>query len=298
MSKDSPTLADSIIREWQKPVYRPVDRNNWLASHIAQARKFVLDEGMSEFLADLSYTSLNACKTVEKRAHLVEGMRRMARLPHALTWIEYDKQAHRRRVKAEYHQDIPAGPEDVPARSGWLLLQHPGVETAFQAIHCTSHSWANDQRMAVPNSGQFAYSWTCDDGVPPWPRDPVHHKPHLARIDNTERTRLCQPAGILTGVLEYDTPSFAINPAPHFSKEARAILDKNIEGGYAGNHFNALGELAHDARYLWSLLATLNNLPTSFSEVRPDRGYLSRGSYKKFSRHTVISLTVWRENFL
>src|SRR4029077_4695528 len=92
------TLADDLIREWQRPVYRKIDKNNWLASHVAQARKFVLDEGMSAFMADLSYVSLNACKTIAARTPLVESMRKLARLPHAATWIEYDKQAHRRRV--------------------------------------------------------------------------------------------------------------------------------------------------------------------------------------------------------
>jgi hypothetical protein len=289
VAKDSPTLADGMIREWSKPAYRRVDPNGWLVSHIAQARKFVLDEGMSEFMADLSYISLNACKTLERRKHLCEAIRKQARLPHALTWIEYDKQAHRRRVKAEYHPEVEAQPDSVPDRSGWLLMQHPKIETAFMAIHCTSHSWKDDQRQAVPNSGQFAYSWTCDDGVPPWPVDTFHNQTQLARIGNTDRTQPCRPAGVLTGVLGYDTPSFAINPAPHFAPELQATLQGQA---WAGNSFNALGELAHDARYLWSLLATLNDLPTSLAEIRPDRGYVSRGTYKKFSRHTVISLTV------
>jgi len=287
--KSAPTLADGIIREWQRPDYRRIDPNGWLPSHVAQARKFVLDKSMSAFMADLSYISLNAAATIAKRRELVEGVRKLARLPHAVTWIEYDKVEHRRRVKEVYHPEIDASPEAVPDRSGWLLMQHPTLETAFQAIHCTSHAWTADKRIPTPNSAQFAYSWTCDDGVPPWPRDEFYNQPQMARIDDTERTRLCMPAGILTGVLEYDTPSFAIIRAPHFSAGAHEIAKKEL---WAGNSFNALGELAHDARYLWSLLATINDLPTSLADVKQDRGYVSRGRYKKFSDHTVISLTV------
>ncbi len=112
-----PTLADDMIKEWTSKRVRRIDPNHWIANHISKARKFVLDEGMSEFLADLAYTSLNACKTEAARHNLVESVRKLARLPHAITWIEYDKQAHRRRVKAVHHPDIDAGPETVPDRN-------------------------------------------------------------------------------------------------------------------------------------------------------------------------------------
>lgn len=285
----APTLADGIIREWSRPKYRMLDPTNWAAKHIAQARKFVLDEGMSTFMADLGYTTLNACgNNKERRRHLVESLRKLSRLPHALTWIEFDKQAHRRRVKEAYHPEISAEPDSVPDRSGWLLMQHPQLETAFMALHCSSHSWDDkDQRMAMPNVGQFAYAWTCDDGIPPWPRDPDYHVPQLCKVDVSDRDTFASPAGILTGVLEYATESFSIVPAPHVSREAAAAYRR-----VSGRTFNPVGELAHDARYLWSLLATINDLPTSLAVVKPSKGYVSRGNYKRFSEHTVISLTV------
>jgi hypothetical protein len=288
MTKPAPTLADSLIREWSRPHYRHIDPNNWLATHIVQARKFVLDKSMSAFMADLSYVSLNAAHTQPKRRELVEGMRKLARLPHAATWIEYDKREHRRRVKEFYHPEIDASPDAVPDYSGWLLMQHPKLETAFMSIHCTSHSWdARDARTDKPNCSQFAVAWTCDDGVPPWPRDPHYHRDHDARIDDTDKLLRSTPAGILTGVLEYRTDTVSVIPNPHFSKMAVEAYTRLGE-----KYFNPLGELAHDLRYLWSLLATINDLPTSLAEVKQDRGYVSRGRYRKFSDHTVISLTV------
>jgi hypothetical protein len=282
------TLADDLIREWQRPVYRKIDKNNWLATHVAQARKFVIDEGMSAFMADLGYVSLNACQTIAARTHLVESMRKLARLPHATTWIEYDKQAHRRRVKEAYHPDIVAEADSVPDRSGWLLMQHPQLETTFMAIHCTSHSWDNEnKRQAYPNAGQFAYAWTSDDTIPPWPRDPFYHSNQPCRVDPGDPEIVATPPGIMTGVLDYHTESFSVIRAPHIGHEAD-LQFKSM----AHQYFNPLGELAHDARYLWSLLATINDLPTSLVQVKPSRGYVSRGSYKKFSEHTVVSLTV------
>jgi hypothetical protein len=98
---------------------------------------------------------------------------------------------------------------------------------------------------------------------------------------------MTSPAGILTGVLSYRTESLSVLPAPYMSREAEEVVRKT-----AYRHFNPVGELAHDARYLWALLATINDLPTSMATVKSDRGYVARGSYRKFCEHTVISLTV------
>jgi hypothetical protein len=276
-----------MIREWSHKKYREIDPNNWLASHIAQARKFVLDEGMSSFMADLGYASLNACRTHAKRVEMIEGIRKMSRLPHATTWIEFDKQAHRRRVKEVYHPEIVAEPDSVPDRSGWLLMQHPTLETAFMVLHCTSHSWIMDKRFDIPNSGQFAYAWTVDDTMPPWPRHPIYHRDQPGRLDDTEVERMISPAGILSGVLDYRSETVSIIAAPHLSPKAAEVWDNASRWS-----FNPVGELAHDLRYLWSLLSTLNELPTSSVEIKPDKGYVSRGRYRRFSEHTVVSLTV------
>ncbi len=286
--KPAPTLADGMIREWSKPDYRRIDRNNWLSSHIALARKFVLDDGMSTFMADLGYISLNACKTEAKRCELVDGLRKLSRLPHALTWIEFNKQAHRRRVKEAYHPDIDASPESVPDRSGWLLMQHPKLDSAFVAVHCTSHSWTRAGRVAIPNTAQFAQAWTVDDSIPPWPRDPFYHCDHPAvSIDGTDLKRTATPAGILTGVLGYTTDCVSVITAPHLTPESNKLWQDDTRWA-----FNPLGEMGHDLRYMWSLLSTINDLPTTLVDVKPDHGFIVRGRYRRFCDHTVISLTV------
>jgi hypothetical protein len=286
--KPAPTLADDMMREWSKPAYRRIDRNNWLSAHIAQARKFVLDDSMSAFMADLGYASLNACKTEAKKHQLIEGIRKLSRLPHATTWIEFNKQEHRKRVKEAYHPEIEALFDSVPDRSGWLLMQHPKLDTAFMALHCTSHSWTQAGRADIPNTAQFAQAWTCDDSIPPWPRDAFYHRSHPAvRIDGSDTGKTASPAGILTGVLSYGTDCVSVITAPHLTPEANMVWQNENRWG-----FNPLGEMAHDLRYLWSLLATINELPTSLVNIKPDKGYVSRGRYRRFCEHTVISLTV------
>ena len=42
-------------------------------------------------------------------------------------------------------------------------------------------------------------------------------------------------------------------------------------------------------RTLWGLLATLNDLPVVIENVTPSRGYIARGSYKKFLEHSTFA---------
>jgi len=46
------------------------------------------------------------------------------------------------------------------------------------------------------------------------------------------------------------------------------------------------------ARDLWILLATINDLPVTIEHIEPNKGYVARGSYKKFLAHSIVHLTV------
>jgi hypothetical protein len=43
---------------------------------------------------------------------------------------------------------------------------------------------------------------------------------------------------------------------------------------------------------LWVLLATINDLPVKIEEIKPAKGYVARGRYRRFLAHKVITLTV------
>ena len=53
------------------------------------------------------------------------------------------------------------------------------------------------------------------------------------------------------------------------------------------------------ARALWLLLATINDIPITVEHIEPSKGYVARGSYKRFLEHSVVHLNVpetrWRK---
>jgi hypothetical protein len=288
MSKESPTLADALIREWLKPTYRRLEREpGWLARTIASARKFVLDEKMSAFLGDLAYASLTTCDNPERATLLTDAMRQAARLPHPITFIEYDMEAKKRRVRSEYGSDPRFkmwDPHAVgPKRCGWLLMQHPQLSTAFMAIECASESYGNNDTELLPIAQPcaVAYAWRVDDGPPPWPEMSWKWGIPAQTVDGHPMSL----AGWLTGIPIYRSESVRLVYPP-------TIKSSFVDFYHDKSQFNTLNELASDARYLWALLATINDLPTRVTEVRPDRGYVARGSYRRFSEHKIITLTV------
>src|SRR5262245_28044549 len=114
--KNVPTLADDIIKTWSKPKYCLIDPNNFLANNIAAARKFVMDEEMSAYLSDVARAgpifkdgriipneefeaTIGIEAAHQKAIDWLEGLRTMSRLPHKITWIEYDNRAKVRRLK-------------------------------------------------------------------------------------------------------------------------------------------------------------------------------------------------------
>lgn len=277
MSKKAPTLADALIREWLRPQYRQIDPDNAFVRRLAEARKFVLDDEMSAFCADLAWASLKTCDTPYKAQLLMDGMRTLARLPYPTTWIELSLRARATRAISEYNSpiDIEGG---IPERVGWLLMQHPQLETAFMAVECVSHSWSKtDVREETPQPNVCAMQWRCEDGSPPWPTI------FEGDLRIPYRGDVMVVAAYLTGVASYRNNNVSLTASPFASHDiVRAYLENSL--------FDPRQEMASDARYLWSLLATINDLPTSYTEVRPDKGFVARGRYRKFVEHRVVHL--------
>ena len=99
---------------------------------------------------------------------MLENARRMARLPHPLTWIEFNYVAVIERTRAlgikivRPPQTLPGEP--FPARGGWLLRQHPEIETAFLATQAVTS-------MVVPGRAfihPVSTAWCADDTPLPW----------------------------------------------------------------------------------------------------------------------------------
>jgi hypothetical protein len=283
-----------MIREWLKPICRQIESSpNWVQNSVARARKFVLDDDMSAFLADLSNASMRTCGTFSKAKMLTESLRSQARLPHALTWIEYNKRRYRARLDQEYVGDVNmtavGGGYGVADRCGWLCIQHREIETAFMAVQCSSHAFDHNNRLIEsPMPCVIGYVWRCDDdGALPWQ---TISPPAPRAVRESGETVDMFPESYVTGVVGYQSDRVGVVRGPHL----KAGL---VEQYFKTSQFNVMREMAGDLRCLWSLLATINDLPTRTTEVVQSRGFVARGRYRKFVDHRVITLTIPEQRY-
>lgn len=277
MTKEHPTLLDSLVIELNNPAYR---RLPWdvraLQKTLLSARRFVLDDEMSAFSTDLAYAPLVSHDVEdpskwEGNYAVVDEMRRLARLPHSLMWIELNMKRRVERAR-EYGVEHSL---DGPGKIGWLLMQHPQVETAFMALECVSDTVKHHVLQPIATAALVGYQWRTDDEGPlMWSKD-------LGYRNFPEN-----PEGVLTGFLEFRSPFAGVCNSP-FMKAER--LSDIVTEATALEFFY---ELASDLRYLWALLAAINDVPVGYEAVRPSRGYVSRGVYRKYLEHTVIHLKV------
>jgi hypothetical protein len=84
------TLADCALRESFRKRHPFPGVSPALRSLLASSRRFSLDEEASCFLAHLSWANVNVGMSVGRFTRNFEATRVLARLPHAVTWVEYD----------------------------------------------------------------------------------------------------------------------------------------------------------------------------------------------------------------
>jgi hypothetical protein len=126
------TLVDLALRETFRTRHPRVLPN--YREMLTNARRFVLDASASAFLAHLSTANfykqrLSVC------LRSFDATRLLARPPHSLTWVEYEIEPHEEVLKNHYGmaQWNPLDPnKDYPTSIGWLIRQHPTLETAFR----------------------------------------------------------------------------------------------------------------------------------------------------------------------
>jgi len=114
-----------------------------LRAKLYAARRFVLDPGMSGFMADLSCAFIDPTSDRDtlrnKGAAAVEDARRLALLPYDVTWIEYDSL-----VLAQHTRQHSFTPSRVSPVEGWLCWKTP--DDTFHAQTITS---LNDGKCGV-----------------------------------------------------------------------------------------------------------------------------------------------------
>lgn len=263
------TLIDTLYRASFSKHRNPgwSDNAKWRDA-LRRAKRFVLDEDMSVFLGELCTTAFIRPKMSQAaKVKTIEHLRMCARLPSDITWIEYDLRKSLGRSNELLGR--PFDPKQTPAREGWLLMRHPHLENAFQAV-IVSHDPDVDHGDGF-NLWTFpvALAWTTDmDTVMPWKPLPTTNK--SAALSE-----------IASGLIGYKTERSTI------CESDMLVLPKNTKAVT-----DLLQEWTGVQRRMWSLLATINDLPVEVTDVRAAKGFIGKGQYRKFLDHKTITLTV------
>ena len=135
---------------------------------LEQARRFVMSDDMFEFLTNQVidafapvYNDHLAKRRYRRASELYDSVRHFSRLPHRVTWVEmsmapYVHVLEERGRPPDEGSEIARG-----SREGWLLKQHPSIETAFRA------------RQFSNVDGTVAYrplelTWSSEEDPVPW----------------------------------------------------------------------------------------------------------------------------------
>lgn len=262
--KEAPTLLDAIYR--MTFAKRPI--KNWssprlMRNRLTSARRFVLDDSMSAFVADLAVAGCTLNPPTRRKAalniKLINQMRFSARLPHPVVWIEYNYCAQLKR--AFELGDIRSAPEfEYYRRQGCLLEQHPQIETAVRLHQFMS---------TTEGEGTFpgCIAWTTDDSPLPW--NPTDH-----------RLRFLQASPTLTGMTGYETKYVDLVRSDLIA-EHRNHPDDSLLDGMTGT-----------LRHVWALLATINDIPVVRMDIKGSGSFLGEGRPRKYLDHQVLTLHV------
>jgi hypothetical protein len=271
--KPAPTLIDRLYRASFKN--EPVmhwKSNTEMREKLMNARRFVLDERMSEFLGILGTEAFVKLKGygleegMAAQSRAIEALRVSAKLPFKTTWIEYDLHkalAASNKLLGRPFEDL----HEVPEREGLLLEQHPSMENAFR-MHNFSQGDANMVDGCDTWTFPVIYTWTTDDQRSPWPS--------ILHEDSWD-------SEAATGIFGYHTEAVTIAASDMLPPPQRYRHD-----AIAGLIREWVGVL----RRCWALLATLNDIPVMHREVIQAKGFVARGRYRKFLSYRTITLTV------
>jgi len=274
-----------------------------LRRSLQEARRFVLDDGMTAFLIDLVWHSMMFGRVFRQARHgqqpnmkavgkrvfrALDNMRYFSRLPHRVTWVEFSAEAFSRRQLAiavengietvasvdpdgnvigrTEQEEIIASSKGV--RFGWLMRQM--TETSFDCSAFTGGAGPQ------PTCSQTSLVWDTENNVPP-----------VRLIEPDAESRGYRTgAEMATGMRGYQRDNVGYRICV-VRKSSQSLIDYTEDTQHSIR--NQHGRL----RYIWMFLSTLNKIPlVNERVVKPSRGFMGRGSYRKFLEHSVITLNV------
>jgi hypothetical protein len=277
----APTLIDRVYRLSFRNELVPGWRSNSdMRRALEASRRFMVDEPMARFMAELaneSFLKVGGNNPIVLR--IADSLRVQARLPHDTIWIEYPLRAYQDRSH-ELRGQQPIDPSELPKREGWLIQQHPGIETAHIMHLFTDDEVEHFDGMSLWTF-PLALGWCADDSPLPWR---VSAKQVTATSGPGEEPYYAMPSSILAGLSRYDRDNVNCVRSPLITDPV-----KDIGTGY---YNYLLSEWMGVLRRVWALLATIDHIPLTRGEVRQSKGFLARGRIRKYLNHTTITLNV------
>jgi hypothetical protein len=294
--KNPPTLADAFVAFSMRPKLNPSLAKACRA--MLPARKFVIDDAMSRYWADAEMAIIGK-GSYRRRMMMLNNMRLLSRLPHALTWIEHDPRPYRARTMERHGLQLKPGMKTA-MRQGWLIQQHPNIETAFHCAKYAMHDDEDDLKLNI-----FNMAWCADDTtVVPWRRSNIPDEWMTAAQDEANSNLAKKPiksenpapddyvwhdSELLGGMTGYRNDQIRIVDG----------LSADLRPFFRPDHTpRSIWSMRAQGRAVWMMLSMINDLPVNVEHVEPSRGFVARGSYKKFLKHSIVHLTVpetqWR----
>ena len=263
-----------------------------LRQMLLQARRFVLDDEMSAFLAHLAcaafkYVRKSGDADIDEirvqrennlRRRAIEQMRVSARTPFEIVWIEFN--FRRFAQQSDEITGLDSCLPETPNREGWLIWRHPRRDTAMQ-IQAFADAMSESDVDAAKTTSPVGFGWTVDDSIPPWPTC-------LDLSECDPKTMFTTDAEVACGLSKYKTEHVVVC---HTHLIARSAIEKAKTAKAQWLHDAVLNH-AGILRRVWALLATIDDIPVLKKDVSVMRGFVAKGRYRRFLCHSTITLHI------
>jgi hypothetical protein len=280
------TQAPNLIGMLYRETFRNDTKTAWidnltLRQKFMKAKRFILDESMSEFLGELATRAFVFKNMVPEQQPLLpapataaqqqlrlkrlEALRVSACAPHEITWIEYDLRRAMSRSNELLGRYTP--PEQMPKTEGWLIEQRGNA----LCMSVFTHSPEPDARGFQIWTFPVMYCWTINDEVPPW------------------RSLVSNSGASATGIYNYDDSHISITNSPWVPTQV--FREENKE-----TIINLIKEWVGVMRRAWAFLACIDDIPVRTTPVLTTGSFLGKGRVRSYLDYHTITINVPRKS--
>lgn len=270
---EATTLIDQLYAQTfgkKVPAWRS---HKLMRQALTRARRFVLNPDMASFLANIT------CAACDKRTRdlnftAIHQMRAAARLPHEITWVEYDLLEYMKREDELITAPSFALPDGIShVQEGWLLnnFDQDNQEFRMQLFHRLITVDGAVEFRTFP----FAPCWRTDNDKP-------HSEYKFRPNENNDDIDML---GVVLGGRGGGCRQVTVGPSELLTPLTTGIPIRLNEHGIATGV----------VRRLWAFLATINDIPVLTKTVRAAKGFTAKAQYHRFLEHKIISLHVPQE---